>query len=150
MAESMGGFNVTQIVMNYPDLFSRVALQCPALTVHSPYASSKEIDAFIKRTGASPVNAYEYVAAMRGIYPDVATWAAEDPLESSVFGTATPPFYISWDAHDEFGFEEADQRLADHLQELGVPTEQHALPGKHCDPDAIAVAGFLSSGRSHE
>ncbi len=148
MGESMGGFNVAQLVMQSPESFNRAAILCPVITLHTPFATIPEIESFISRTGANRKNAYEEIAFYRAFFPDLASWNKAAPLimGQTKFGPRTPPIYMSADDHDEFGFFEGDVALGQLIASKNVPIEWHTIVGgTHCTADFDSVARFLVS-----
>ncbi|WP_374030278.1 alpha/beta hydrolase-fold protein [Bdellovibrio bacteriovorus] len=81
IGQSMGGFNAAEISLKNPGMFSKVALLCPALATISPFASDREIDAYIQRTGALRCQVEKMQRISQSVFVDKKDWDDHDPLK---------------------------------------------------------------------
>ncbi len=146
MGESMGGFNVTQLIMRSGYRFSQAAILCPAITAFSPYSPKKAIEAYQKRTGATLASIAKILTFQKIFYSTQESWFAGSPLHIGkvLFGPLTPPLYISGASADEYGFLEGSTLLAQLARTQGVPNVQfEVVEGDHCTYNPTVIAKFL-------
>jgi S-formylglutathione hydrolase FrmB len=123
---SMGGFGALRMAFAYPQLFSSVSAQSPALILDSP----QNIDA-AARSG-SPV-----VRALTGVFGnpiDGPHWQANNPFvlarknRELLRGLA---IYFNCGQNDDYGFEKGAAALDKQLTEERIPHEYHSYSGDH-------------------
>jgi len=123
---SMGGFGALRMAFAYPQLFSSVSAQAPALILESP----KNINA-AARSG-SPV-----VRALTGVFGNpinVAHWDANNPFllaKKNREGLHNLAIYFNCGQNDDYGFEKGAAALDKQLTEEHIPHEYHSYPGDH-------------------
>ena len=123
---SMGGFGALRMAFAYPQLFSSVSAQAPALILESP----KNINA-AARSG-SPV-----VRALTGVFGNpinVADWDANNPFllaKKNREGLHNLAIYFNCGQNDDYGFEKGAAALDKQLTEEHIPHEYHSYPGDH-------------------
>jgi S-formylglutathione hydrolase FrmB len=123
---SMGGFGALRMAFAYPQLFSSVSAQAPALILESP----KNINA-AARSG-SPV-----VRALTGVFGNpinVAHWDANNPFllaKKSREGLHNLAIYFNCGQNDDYGFEKGAAALDKQLTEEHIPHEYHSYSGDH-------------------
>jgi S-formylglutathione hydrolase FrmB len=123
---SMGGFGALRMAFAYPQLFSSVSAQSPALILESP----KNINA-AARSG-SPV-----VRALTGVFGnpiDVAHWGANNPFllaKKNREGLRNLAIYFNCGQNDDYGFETGAAALDKQLTEEHIPHEYRSYPGDH-------------------
>lgn len=106
IGQSMGGFNAVQASLQHPELFTKVALLCPALTTLGPFASEEEITDYIRRNKADPALIAEMLQITRKAFESQEDWELHDPMKliSQKTLTSRPRFHISIGVTDEYGF----------------------------------------------
>lgn len=128
---SMGGWNAAELALRKPELFSRVALSCPALYEADPFAAA-----------ASAPRAEDGRDLWRHRFNDGAQWSADDPIALAKAAPARAAFLLQPNAKDEFGFLGGAKALA---AALGPRASLSMAPDGHCLVDAAQAADFLSS-----
>lgn len=146
VGESMGGFNVSQLILKSPRLFSKAAMLSPAIANLSPFATAEEIQAYIETTGANPDLVESSILMAKYFFPTPEDWAKHSPLELAPLnlGNETPQMYVSCGDKDEFGFFQG----AELFSRIGVEktldfTWVHISGGNHHAVDPISLAGFF-------
>jgi S-formylglutathione hydrolase FrmB len=123
---SMGGYGALRMAFAYPQLFSSVSAQAPALILESP----KNIN--VAARSGSPV-----VRALTGVFGDpinVAHWDANNPFllakknRESLRNLAT---YFNCGQNDDYGFEKGAAALDKQLTEEHIQHEYHSYSGDH-------------------
>lgn len=146
---SMGGFNGTQLLEQHPELFGRIALLCPGLTLDSPYANPAEVASYIQRTGADPVTVARAIVVGRIEFPTPQIWDASTPFNPNnldAVGAQSPPIFVSIGRQDEWGFYEGTQAFVTQALDRGASVEWNPVDGPHCSFDQQALQGFLGGG----
>lgn len=145
---SMGGHNATQIYMQHGELFSRIALLCPALSEVSPYATPREILDYIRRTNADPQTVARAFVVGRIAFPTREGWESATPFNPenlNRIGPLSPPLYVSIGRQDEWGFYEGTEAFVEQLRSRNVSrVEWKPVDGKHCSFDREVLGAFLS------
>jgi pimeloyl-ACP methyl ester carboxylesterase len=144
--ESMGGFNGSQVLLKYGNLFSRVALADPALMSIPPYPTQTQLNNYVSSTGATASSVNYILSNMQVFFPDNSSWPNTDPIARSLqlLSASSPPLYVSGDSTDEFGFQVGDQQFANNATSKGEPTMWELVTGNHFTKDAPALANFLA------
>lgn len=147
MGLSMGGFNASQVYLKNPELFSKVALACPAITTVSPYASQEDIDAYQQRTGALTPYVTRALGLSSTYFPDEPSWEKSAPVQQAQRRTNPqfPPLFVSGGMQDQYGFQEGGKAFVDAAVANGAQAKWTPLPGLHCTFDIIGNALFLLS-----
>jgi S-formylglutathione hydrolase FrmB len=145
MGLSMGGFNAAQVYLKNPELFTKVALACPAITTVGPYSGADEIAAYTARTHAlsNYVNNALYLSS--NYYPSQEAWDRADSiaLANTQITSDSPPLYISGGMQDEYGFFEGAAEFASIAASKGVSATWVPLRGRHCTFDWQGTARFF-------
>ena len=123
---SMGGFGALRMAFAYPQLFSSVSAQAPALILESP----KNINA-AARSG-SPV-----VRALIGVFGNpinVAHWDGNNPFllaKKNRVALRNLAIYFNCGQSDDYGFEKGAAALDKQLTEEHIQHEYHSYSGDH-------------------
>ena len=123
---SMGGFGALRMAFAYPQLFSSVSAQAPALILESP----KNINT-ASRSG-SPL-----VRALTGVFGspiDVAHWDANNPFllaKKNRELLRNLAIYFNCGQNDDYGFEKGAAALDQQLTEEQIQHEYHSYSGDH-------------------
>jgi pimeloyl-ACP methyl ester carboxylesterase len=146
MGESMGGFNGAQVVMNYPGLFERAVLACPAVAHLSPHADKAAISAYKSVPGVNPIKVRLMLFLARKAFKTEADWSRADPfvIGKTLLGPSTPPLLVSVGDRDQYGLYKSVGEFVALARGNGVPVEFSDLHGGHCSGDPAAIAKFLA------
>ena len=123
---SMGGFGALRFAFAYPELFSAVSAQSPALIVDSPEE--------LNQLGRSRPEAAEALAPLIGDPINISHWKANDPftlLKKNKNALKTTAIYFNCGQSDDFGFETGAAALDKQLTSLGIAHEYHPYSGGH-------------------
>jgi S-formylglutathione hydrolase FrmB len=142
---SMGGFNAAQVYLNNPNLFSKVALACPALTTIGPYDGTDAVTAYITRTNATASYVYNALAISEEYFPTEADWLKAAPVSvaSQVVNSSYPPVYASGGLQDQYGFFEGAEAFVNAVNAKGGHATWTGIPGGHCVYDWQGTARFF-------
>jgi len=145
MGDSMGGYNVAELYLNYPHLFNKAAIFCPPITILTPYCSRSELKAYMDRTGALLPLALLTKIIGRVFFPTLELWHENSVLDFAKknLDSSFPKIYISAATNDQFGFSEGTIIFKDLALERGVDVEFHYITGNHCETDPASIANFL-------
>ena len=146
LAESMGGFSAAELIMAHPELFSRAAMICPALSTVSPYESIFTYYSFYKNTPVTIKKLFEIFFISRKYFSSLEEWKVGSPLSlaDKKLGPSTPPLYISVGDQDEYGFYDGANAFALIAKNKKVSAVVwHPLKGGHCVYDLPSIANFL-------
>ncbi|MFV8259055.1 alpha/beta hydrolase-fold protein [Bdellovibrio bacteriovorus] len=145
IGQSMGGFNAAEISLKNPGMFSKVALLCPALATISPFASDREIDAYIRRTGALRCQVEKMQRISQSVFVDKKDWDNHDPLRliSRYPKGKKPRFYVSIGRNDGYGFQEGSAAFIKGAQAFSFLFSWVPVPGPHCNFKRIGTANFI-------
>jgi S-formylglutathione hydrolase FrmB len=152
MGESMGGFNAAILALKNESLFKRVALLCPGIPTLGPYTPEAEVKAFLDRNKAFVNEGYvrSLIAWARDEFPTQKDWTNHDPLNLvNGLSKASPTFYVSCGAQDEYGFFEGAEQFTNIARAKGVWTQWVPLKGAHCAIDANTVASFFGNSAGY-
>ena len=150
IGRSMGGFNASQLLLRRPKDFARVALLCPAILTLSPYADAAEDEAYIQRSGASPLFLFLVKFFFRSSLENEQNWMEVSPLEQgrTALGADTPPLHVSCGEEDHYGFHDGAHEFAKLARSLSAhEVLWQSLKGNHCTFDPAAIADFILSNR---
>ena len=123
---SMGGYGALRFAFAYPELFSSVSAQSPALIVQSP----SELNA-AANSGASIVRV---LAPVFGNPINVAHWQENSVFELSRRNRVAIrrlAIYFNCGQSDDYGFENGADVLDKQLTQEGIPHEYHTYAGDH-------------------
>ncbi len=144
---SMGGFNALQVALKEPQLFTHVALLCPAISTLGPYDSKAEVKAYIRRTWAFPHLVDRMLRTSRKLFVDEQDWRDHDPLRliKSYHPKKKPKFFMSIGLRDSFGFQEGSKKFQKLSKSKGssIPLTWVPVPGPHCVFNGKAAADFV-------
>jgi len=146
MGVSMGGFNAAQLYLKNSNLFTRVALICPAMSMVSPHASDQEIQNYIASTGADPELVVKSLYLAKQFFPTEADWQKHSPniLAPLKGGPSLPPVYVSNGMADLYGFYQGNSDFVNKLKAKGTPVASNFYVGAgHCSINPIAAADAL-------
>jgi pimeloyl-ACP methyl ester carboxylesterase len=146
LGESMGGFNAIQMAMKRPELFSKIAINCPDIVDLSPYATKAEQQGFMDATGADHAHTYWELFMERIFFANDGSWDDAAPLTAApkYFGPQTPPLFISGGVEDQYGFYPGTEAFVKIAQDKGVSVQWASVPGAHCSYDIAKVSEFLA------
>lgn len=143
---SMGGYNGSQLYLKNPELFRKVVLGCPAFANVSPYASRRDIRAYIARTHADRRLVKWSLQISKVFYADDAAYALDAPIANAAAKLTPnhPPLHLSCGDRDEFGFYEGASLFRDAAAARGVNLTWEKMDGGgHCALDPASIANFL-------
>lgn len=123
---SMGGYGALRFAFAYPQLFSAVSAQSPALVTESP----QQLDAALR--SGSPLS--EMLADVFGNPINVAHWRRNNPFvlaEKNRAGIRKVAIYFNCGRNDDYGFEKGAEALDKQLKAEGIKHEFHLYPGNH-------------------
>ena len=123
---SMGGYGALRFAFSYPELFSAVSAQSPALFTETP----QELDT-AARSGAARG---KLLATVFGDPIAAAHWKQNSPFALAAKNQAALQnlsIYFNCGQDDNYGFEIGAAALHEQLQKEGVKHEYHAYPGDH-------------------
>lgn len=146
VGDSMGGFNAGVFALKKIELFTKIALLCPALGVEGEEAS-KDIDSYIRQTGARMDHA-QFIFKIRDEYflsPEQQN--ALSPLtlvKTLVPEGKVPKFFLSCGDKDQFGFFHGAGTFVKNAKAQGFDVVWKPISnGSHCSVDMEALADFL-------
>lgn len=145
IGQSMGGFNAAEISLKFPGLFSRVALLCPAITSIGPYSDDKEIEKYVKRTGADRNLVYDLIQIGREFFTDQEDWENNNPL-SLIRHYKAPKkskYFISVGVEDGYGFYEGSKKFKIMAKLKRFSSKMITVPGDHCNFSRSGAARFI-------
>jgi S-formylglutathione hydrolase FrmB len=123
---SMGGYGALRFAFAYPDLFSSVSAQSPALITQAPKELNRDLNTggpiarLLGRVFGNPIN--------------LAHWEANNPFvlaRKNRIQLKRQSIYFNCGQEDEYGFADGAQKLHKQLVVEGVPHEFHLYPGGH-------------------
>ncbi len=123
---SMGGYGALRFAFAFPELFSAVSAQSPALIVESPEE--------LNELGRSRPEAAEALAPLIGDPINISHWKANDPftlLKKNKNALKTTAIYFNCGQSDDYGFEAGAAALDKQLTSQGIAHEYHPYPGGH-------------------
>ncbi len=144
---SMGGWNGVQLLLKNSELFDKMALICPVISMVTPFSPQADIDAFIAKN--QPYINLEWFNDLledeRKMFATVADWNRHDPLvlvHTAQFKTKS--IYLSCAKEDQYGFFEGSALFAKLAQGHGAPVTWQPTTGGHCVIDEKVVAHFFT------
>ena len=144
IGQSMGGFNAAQASLQLPNVFSKVALLCPAITTVGPFSSQQDIDAYITRTGAIPSRVKLMLSISHQVFVNQRDCDKHDPLNLlGLYRANNPEFYVSTFLQDDFEFQEGSEEFVNAGKKVGFKTQWVPVPGGHCNFDRRTAANFI-------
>ena len=146
LGRSMGGRNAATVLMQNPQLFSKVAIACPALPAIGPYSTPQEIEAYLTRHQGyiSKFKVNAMLSWLKDEYKSESSWKRQEPLQLvQKAPLLLPPTFVSCGDKDEYGFFEGAKYFSEVAASSGVSVEWHPVAGGHCQFDEAAVANFL-------
>jgi len=123
---SMGGFGALRFAFAYPELFSSVSVQSPALITETP----QQLNADLQNAG--PVA--QLLGGVFGNPINLAHWRGNNPLtlaQKNRIQIANQAIYINCGEQDEYGFAVGANKLHKQLQSEKIRHEFHLYPGGH-------------------
>lgn len=144
LGKSMGGLNAFQMYFYGPQVFSKVALVCPAISELSPFATEDEANEFIERVKADPEKVYQAMTLGRYFIPSEEIWQKVSPLHLVQKMTVNPElkFYVTSSLQDDYGFYGGTESFAKAAKE-NHNIAWRPLVGNHCAMDIYSLAKFL-------
>jgi pimeloyl-ACP methyl ester carboxylesterase len=143
LGTSMGGFNVAQVSLRNPKLFSRVAMLCPALSSMSPFSTDEAIEKYIRSQSFLSREAVLWALRwVRSDFPNEATFLRNSPMHLAELSAPGIPYFVSCTPKDEFGFYEGARSFAGLVKGtwFSIPEGQHCVQNEE---SIAAVAAFL-------
>jgi S-formylglutathione hydrolase FrmB len=123
---SMGGFGALRFAFAFPELFSSVSVQSPALITETP----QQLNADLRNAG--PVA--QLLGGVFGNPINLAHWRENNPhtlAEKNRIQISNQAIYINCGEQDEYGFAVGATKLHKQLQSEKVRHEFHLYPGGH-------------------
>lgn len=145
IGQSMGGYNGALISLKNPGMFSRVAMLCPAITTIGPFDSSRSIESYIARTGASRRLVDKMLGISRSVFVNEKDWEEHDPLRllKKYSSSRKPRFYVSIGMMDGYGFQEGSEKFVRMAGNFSFLFSWVPVPGPHCNFKRIGTANFI-------
>lgn len=126
---SMGGYGALRFAFAYPELFSSVSAQSPALVTESP----QELDSAMQERNQLG----RILGAAFGDPINIPHWRQNDVFALARTNRAAISrlaIYFNCGSQDDFGFEVGAEALHKQLEAEGIKHEFHLYPGDH-SPD---------------
>jgi S-formylglutathione hydrolase FrmB len=123
---SMGGYGALRFAFAYPQLFSSVSVQSPALITEKP----QELNDDLRQAGPLA----QLLGQVFGNPIDVVHWRQNDPfilVRKNRIRIANQAIYINCGEQDEYGFASGATKLHKQLETEKIPHEFHLYPGGH-------------------
>jgi S-formylglutathione hydrolase FrmB len=131
---SMGGFGAIKTALRFPELFSRVATNSPALTPHNLYDSNEDWKEYWERQRLGTLAGMSLVKAVRLIFNSKEYADENDPFEiltkKGISKGYWPQMYFDVGSEDDFGFHEGYIKWKALLEEKQLPFRSQMFPGK--------------------
>ncbi len=121
---SMGGYGALRLAFKYPQMFSAVAAEMPALYEKFP---TRLLPFFEMQRGRGVANPF-------GQPFDEAFWERNTPFALARANAArlrTLRIYFDCGSEDDYGFDEGARKLDQLLTSLKITHEAHIYPGRH-------------------
>lgn len=142
---SLGGGNVTHLLMKQKKFLKAAFLVCPAVSFLDKHTSDGTYKNFLTNSGA-----YRSVVgvAMRLVPKEFGNHKYFRTVDPFLFGQTsidknTPPFYIQSSSMDEFGFHVGGRIFAMMARTLGASVGYEELKGRHCVVDPKVIVSFF-------
>ncbi|PIS10187.1 MAG: hypothetical protein COT73_10745 [Bdellovibrio sp. CG10_big_fil_rev_8_21_14_0_10_47_8] len=148
IGESMGGYNASLLWLKNPELFEKVSIGCPAIAQIGPFSSSKEVNAYISRTGANAFYVQMVLDVGKNEFANEKEYSEFNSLllAQNLKPPVKTPIYISCGDRDDFGFFEGAQLLYQAATKAGAVSEFAPVKnGGHCRTDIGKLAQFFLS-----
>ncbi len=144
---SLGGRNVTHLVIKQPKFFDKAFLVCPAISSIDYTNRNREFGDFFTRTNAYRPAVEIALRLMPSELRSPVYAAAVDPLIMGQFqlGPHTPPIFVQTSSKDEFGFNEGGRVFAMLARAKGVAVTFDEIKGRHCMMRPQMAVDFLST-----
>ncbi|MBC61115.1 MAG: hypothetical protein CMP11_01560 [Zetaproteobacteria bacterium] len=142
---SLGGANLTHLLLKKQNFFHSAALICPAISVVEHASSNKEIARYLERTKAYGLLIKTVLHLLPPSFKDKNYYRSVDPLilGQTLFGPQTASLYVQTSSRDEFGFQEGGKLLAMLARGRGVDVSYDELEGSHCVVDPKRIVSFF-------
>lgn len=153
LGESMGGFNSLQLGLK-TELFEKVAALCAPVSSVNPFATEKEIEAFIQSSRAwsyfhdsnnnivrNSVHRSIQIAQM--FFPTLEDWSGADPLLLATREYRRTSFYLAVGFYDPYAAYEGNLKLSQALQANGYSVQWRPQWGGHCAIDIPSLADWI-------
>jgi pimeloyl-ACP methyl ester carboxylesterase len=144
VGESMGSFNAFQIAANYPSMWSKAAMLCPAFLPVGPHSSPLEMAAYLKRNPHAEAKKLLAVFPLALIdFPTTNSWNLNNPILISKYLNAFPVSFIASNGWDQYGFNEGALLVANNLHQQGLTVHYATSPETgHCVHDEKVLQQF--------
>jgi S-formylglutathione hydrolase FrmB len=158
IGESMGGFGALKTTLRYPDLFSSVAVNSPALPPFSVRAPLRDWVWFFCHHHIGPFVGWMLIEIVRNIIRTEAVWEVQDPIHlvQNTDSNQIPPLYFDMGGKDKYGFNVGYWIFKDALDQKGAvystnyePRAGHDMWKRHAG-DAIRFILTHAAGLSEE
>jgi S-formylglutathione hydrolase FrmB len=150
MGFSMGGYNGAELALRAPNLFDRVALMCPGVSVLDPFMSASALEKAIKKMPKTTKPDYVRGIAgwVREVFGNRKDWTRHNPMVLvKAAKRLKPSFFVSCSKDDEYGLFEG-AKVFEKIAAKKTRAEFFAIEsGGHCaeTPQSwAAVAKFLA------
>lgn len=123
LGTSMGGFGAIKTALRHPELFAFAGGVASAILPAPLYSRTREEwdEYFADRTVGRMIGRV-FIDDLRDIFPDAASWGANDPVEIVENWDASreaPALFFAAGGADEFGFADGYHRFRDALERRG-------------------------------
>jgi S-formylglutathione hydrolase FrmB len=154
MGQSMGGFGAIKTALRFPDLFSVIAVNSPALSPFENYRNFSDWDKYLSSKPIGPIKGYIFAKTVSEIFPDENSFLSNDPttlVERYSSSHGFPSLYFDMGGKDDFGFEDGyqlfknalDQRHFDYTT-IFEPNGHHDMWKRHAVDSILFLEKNLS------
>jgi S-formylglutathione hydrolase FrmB len=124
MGESMGGFGALKTILRYPEMFSVVAVNSPALPAFSVRESVLKWEWFFMHHTVGPIKGLLLIEIVRRLFPNEPSWDDQDPIqltENFPADRTYPSIYFDMGGRDGYGFNVGYEILKSALDDKKIP-----------------------------
>lgn len=145
MGVSMGGLNILSATINQPATFTATVAVCPAIASLSSFSNQKELQAYLKRTGASKIFLQFGMWARPKALNTWSSYINLDPfyVAQKKLNKNSTPLWIQTSSQDEYGFQEGGKIFAMLVRTKGSFVVLQELKGRHCVIDTTKIHSFF-------
>ncbi|MEO7164292.1 MAG: alpha/beta hydrolase-fold protein, partial [Bdellovibrionia bacterium] len=144
--DSMGGHNVWQLALRYPEFFSKVATSCSAQMSVSPFQYPYQFGTYAAQSGGWVSWILGATALFRSFYETEAIWLQESPL--ALLTDFKPPssthYMVMAVTDDVYGFTLPNRTIYEALYAKGALIDYSEVRASHCFLPVEPLAKFLS------
>jgi pimeloyl-ACP methyl ester carboxylesterase len=149
--ESMGGFNALQVYFKSPGVFNKVVALCPAVPGTSPYATSEQVELFLRQNPAVHRKLFtKWRDKLLSCFSTPSRWEAHDPNQMALnLALTSTPLLLHAGDKDPLGFFPRTLQLKKQLRSRRANVSWLPIVGgSHCtqSPTSLrAIAGFIAN-----